>query len=302
MKFKAREGRRFSDFRGFRKCFALSYFISALVIFAFSSLFTTSSCTDLKELPPTAGPLLVLSPSEVYGEYPLKVSFAIKAIPSRGSIKEIIIDFGDGTIQDIKSELRNGEAVISHTYDRIGIFDVVLSALDEAGAGQVRKTIITNDRPEIKNFSSYADSEFLEPLSNFLPGDTVYIKASCYDRNGISNVIINWGDGTFTETTSCEGQHTYINEGDFEIEMTVIDANRFAPYPLSSSAKIKVSVFAQAGSMKNSPPDVSLTLEDVGSNGIKLGDGKAIGQTPLDVVVLIGTSDSDGSVQNVVID
>ncbi len=272
--------------------YAVAFLVFALV----------QSCTDLEELPPTAGPLLVLSPSEVYGEYPLDVSFVIKAIPSRGSIKQLIIDFGDGTIQDIKNKLQKGEVVISHTYDKLGVFQVVLSALDGAGSSQVQKDIITNDRPQIRELSTYKDKEFLEPASDFLPGDVVYLKGICYDRNGISNVIISWGDGTFTETTKCEGEHRYAEEGDFEIELIVIDANRFAPYPLSSSAKLKIGVFAQAGSQENSPPDISFIIEDAGSTAVFRSGNMVIGKAPLEIIALVGVSDKDGNVQEVIVD
>ena len=275
---------------------------SAQYLVVFLAFALAQSCTDLEELPPTAGPLLVLSPSEVYGEYPLEVSFVIKAIPSRGSIKQLIIDFGDGTIQDIKNKLRGGEVVISHTYDKLGIFQVVLSALDGAGSSQVQKEIITNDRPQIRALSTYKDREFLEPASDFLPGDVVYLKGICYDRNGISNVIISWGDGTFTETTECRGEHRYSDEGDFEIEVIVIDANRFAPYPLSTSAKLKIGVFAQAGSQENSPPDISFTIEDAGSTAVFRSGNMVIGKAPLEIIALVGVSDKDGSVQKVIVD
>lgn len=258
------------------------------------------SCTDLKELPPTAGPMLILSPSQNYGAFPMTVSFVIEAVPSRGSIKSLIIDYGDGAKEDIKDKLKDNKVVLTRTYENLGVFYVKLYGMDDSGASETGTTLITNDAPKIDNFSAYKDPDFFEPTSNFVPGDTVYVRALCSDMNGLSYVLFIWGDGEYTQSLSCQASHRYARSNDYNITIIVYDSNRFAPYPLSSSQTIEVSVFEGAGSSENIDPFVDFAYDYV-KNGIVFGNS-VVGVATLEVGVFIGVSDLDSDLQRVFID
>ncbi|MCS7213764.1 MAG: hypothetical protein NZ927_06050 [Candidatus Calescibacterium sp.] len=273
---------------------------SKKVLFFISCSVWLYSCTDLKELPPTAGPMLVITPSQNYGNFPLTVSFSIEAIPSRGSIKNLIIDYGDGTRESIKDKLKDNKVTLTKTYERLGVFYVKLYGMDDSGAAETQETIITNDAPKIEKFSAYKDPDFVEPTSNFVPGDTVYVKAVCSDMNGISYVLFIWGDGEYTQAENCEASHRYLLGGDYNITIIVYDSNRFAPYPLSASQTIEVSVFEGAGSSENVSPLIFFDYDYV-RGGVILGNS-VFGVVPLDIGIFLGVADVDSDVQRIFVD
>lgn len=271
------------------------------IFFVSIFVFNLVSCTDLKELPPTAGPMLVLSPSKNYDAFPMTVSFTVEAIPSRGSIKYLIIDYGDGTQENIKDKLKDNRVVLTRTYEKLGVFYVRLYGMDDSGASETGTTIITNDAPKIENFSAYKDPDFLEPTSNFIPGDLVYVKALCSDMNGISYVLFIWGDGEYTRAESCQASHRYIRGGDYKVIMIVYDSNRFAPYPLSSSQTIELSVFESAGSSENIAPVIDIAYDYV-KNATYVGPSTVVGVAPVEVGIFLGVSDLDSDVQKIFVD
>jgi hypothetical protein len=260
----------------------------------FSSTFTF--CTDLNKLPPTAGPIILLSPSETYGEFPLTVSFQISAIPSRGKIKKLIIDYGDGVQEDITGKIKSDKVSLTKTYERLGAFEVQVVGSDESGAAYAKTTIIVNDKPSIGDIIVARDEIFTERTSNFSPGDIVYLKALCKDTHGISKVIIDWGDGNIEETTKCTGEHRYVKEGDYTLSLLVLDDNKFAPYPLSNSVSLKISVFAGGSNPEDFPPNIFGSIEKISEpeREVFKGSDTAIGIAPFTVQIIIGIIDSEG--------
>ncbi len=260
----------------------------------FSSTFTF--CTDLNKLPPTAGPIILLSPSETYGEFPLTVSFQISAIPSRGQIKKLIIDYGDSVQEDITSKIKSDKVSLTKTYERLGAFEVQVVGSDESGAAYAKTTIIVNDKPSIGDVIVAKDELFTERTSNFSPGDIVYFKALCQDTHGISKVIIDWGDGNIEEKGDCIGQHRYIKEGDYTLSLLVLDDNKFAPYPLSNFVSLKISVFAGGSNPENFPPNIFGSVEKIlePEKEVFKGSDEAVGIAPFTVQIIIGIIDSDG--------
>lgn len=266
---------------------------------AFSALLFYS-CVNLEELPSTAGPMLIISPSQNYGAFPMVVSFVIEAIPSRGSIKNLVIDYGDGSQENVKDRLKDNKVVLTKTYESLGIFYVKLYGMDDSGASETSTVIITNDAPKIEAFRSYKDSDFSEPTSDFVPGDVVYVKALCTDMNGLSHVIFLWGDGEHTRTDKCEASHRYSVRGDYNVTIIVYDANKFAPYPFSSSQTIRISVFEGAGSAENFEPFVHLTYEYV--KGGERSYFGVMGVAPLEVGIIVGVADLDSGLRSVFVD
>jgi hypothetical protein len=271
---------------------------SSIIIFSLFNLLLLLyfiRCSNEKP-PPEGGPFILLSPSQTYGEIPLTVSFNITVIPSSGKIKKLIIDYGNGTQEDITNSIKGDKVAVTKTYESLGVFEVQLIGMDDSGVSQAKTTIITNDRPTILNPITARDEDFAEITSEFSPGSIVYFKAICKDTNGISKVIIDWGDGSNEETNSCYGEHRYINEGDYTLKVLVLDDNKFAPYPLSASVEIVISVFSGAASPENSPPTIFGQVEKIlePEKEVYRNENMAIGIPPFTVQILIGVSDRDG--------
>jgi hypothetical protein len=163
-----------------------------IIIFLFLLLLLYFIRCSNEKPPPAGGPFILLSPSQTYGEIPLTVSFNITVIPSRGKIKKLIIDYGNGTQEDITNSIKGDKVALTKTYESLGVFEVQLIGMDDSGVSHAKTTIITNDRPTILNPTTARDEDFAERTSEFSPGSIVYFKATCKDTNGISKVIIDW--------------------------------------------------------------------------------------------------------------
>ncbi len=245
-------------------------------------------CTNLDKLPATSGPLLAVVPSRNYGEYPLSVSFLVRAIPSRGDISELILDYGDGEVEDIRSKLQGDKLILEHVYERPGVFYVRLYGKDKSGASRSESVIITNDKPMIINAQTYRSSNFTDPASDFVPGLPVYFRAICKDANGISVIIINWGDGQEEFLQECMGSHIYNAPGDYVISLYVYDDNRFAPYPLSNSVSLKIRVFEGAGVQLASSPFISVIYDYVKADSYQTYGDSILSTLPSEVGLYVG--------------
>jgi PKD repeat protein len=252
----------------------------------FASIILMAGCTDLEKIPPTGKPLVSITADKTYGEAPLNVSFTITAIPARGSIKKLVIDYGDGSSEDLTQKLKGDTISVSHEFKAIGVFTVRVAAMDENDNSQSEVQIITNDRPIISNLKAYSDSEYTKEATDFMPNTPVYIKATCIDADGI-RATIDWGDGTVEPSFGeCLGNHTYSKEGEYTIKVMVQD---YALQPLTNVASITVKV-RYGIPPTNNPPRVDIDLLN------------ASGEAPLTVTLYVGAIDVDGQVAEVKVD
>lgn len=254
-------------------------------------LLVAAGCVNLEEVPPTGQPFVSASADKVYGEAPLQVSFTITAIPARGSIQKLVIDYGDGSSEDLTQKISNNTVSVSHTYSSIGKFKVVVTASDKNGSSNTEIQITTNDKPIISNLKTYEDPGYTKEANEFLPYDTVYIKANCFDSSGLGQVLIDWGDGSVEQSQDCESSHQYSREGDYTIKITVYDMGVFAgaPEPLSNTASTTVNI-KYGIKPGNSAPNISVNAENTS------------GEAPLSVTIYVGVFDVDGEVKEVKVD
>jgi PKD repeat protein len=259
-------------------------FAAALLFIA--SIILIAGCTDLEKIPPTGKPLVSITADKTYGEAPLNVSFTVTAIPARGSIKKLVIDYGDGSSEDLTQKLKEDKVSVSHEFKAIGVFTVRVAAMDENDNSQSEVQIITNDRPIISNLKAYSDPGYTKEATDFMPNTPVYIKALCMDADGI-RATIDWGDGTVEPSfDGCSGNHTYSKEGEYTIKVMVQD---YALQPLTNVASITVKV-RYGIPPTNNPPELDIRLLN------------ASGEAPLTVTLYVGAIDVDGQVAEVKVD
>jgi PKD repeat protein len=258
-------------------------FTAPLLVLA--SIILMVGCTDLEKIPPTGKPLVSITADKTYGEAPLNVSFTVTAIPARGSIKKLVIDYGDGSSEDLTQKLKGDTISVSHEFKAIGVFTVRVAAMDENDNSQSEVQIITNDRPIISNLKAYSDPGYTKEATDFMPNTPVYIKALCMDADGIRTTI-DWGDGTVEPSFECSGSHLYSKEGEYTIKVMVQD---YALQPLTNVASITVKV-RYGIPPTNNPPELDIRLLN------------ASGEAPLTVTLYVGAIDVDGQVAEVKVD
>jgi PKD repeat protein len=247
--------------------------------------------TDLEKIPPTGKPFVSITADKTYGEAPLNVLFTITAIPARGSIKKLVIDYGDGSSEDLTQKLAEDKVSVSHEFKTIGTFRVRVAAMDQNGSAEAEMEITTNDKPIISNLKAYKVIYFpsySEIVTNeFMPGDNVRIRALCIDQNLPLYGLIDWGDGSIDQILGgCSGIHTYSAEGDYTIRLIVQDS---APQPLSNTASITVKV-RYSITPTNRPPELDIRLSSTA------------GEAPFSVTLYVGVADIDGQVAEVKVD
>ena len=255
------------------------------------SIILIVGCTNLEKMPPTGKPFVSITADKTYGEAPLNVSFTITAIPARGSIKKLMIDYGDGSSEDLTQKLKENKVYVSHEFKTIGTFRVRVAAIDQNGSAEAEIQITTNDRPIISNLKAYKviySPSYSEIVTNeFMPGDNVRIRALCIDQNPPFYGLIDWGDGSVDQILGgCSGIHTYSAEGDYTIRLIVQDS---APQPLSNTASITVKV-RYVITPTNRPPELDISLSSTA------------GEAPFSVTLYVGVADIDGQVAEVKVD
>jgi hypothetical protein len=202
-----------------------------------------------------------------------------------------VIDYGDGSSEDLTQKLKEDKVYVSHEFKAIGTFRVRVSAMDQNGSAEAEIQITANDRPIISNLKAYKVIYFpsySEIVTNeFMPGENVRIRALCIDQNPPFYGLIDWGDGTIDQIFGeCFGIHTYSAEGDYTIRLIVQDS---APQPLSNTASITVKV-RYVITPTNRPPELDISLSSTA------------GEAPFSTTLYIGVADIDGQVAEVKVD
>jgi len=135
---------------------------------------------------------------------------------SDGTIVSYQWDFGDG-------EMAAGSKV-EHTYTSQGKYKVTLTVTDNDGAQKSTYKYITvshagNNVPPVPSFTYSPSSPS--------PGDDVTFDASTsYDEDGTIQLYIwDWGDGSTEEKTLPTAVHSWGNDGEYTVTLTVRDNN-----------------------------------------------------------------------------
>jgi PKD repeat protein len=215
--------------------------------------------------PPTC-PTFTVSPTT--GPAPLNVTASGSCSDPENDITSTTITWGDGTSTPGTSG--------AHTYSTAGSFTVTLTATDSAGntgsSASQTVTVQTQNHPPTCTLQVSPDHGNA-PLP-------VTASGNCTDpQNQAMTTVLNWGDGTTTNSTS--GTHTFTTPGNFMVVLTATDSGG-----LSGSASHNVTV----SQTQNLPPTCSLSVSPTG------------GQVPVTVTVTPNCSDPENDISSIVVD
>jgi len=154
--------------------------------------------------------VIVTIPTQAQGEYPLTVTF--DATRSSGDIAEYLWVFGDGATA-------SGPAV-EHTYAERGVYTAFLAVVDrDGGTEQAQTTIWVHSKRPVARFT-------ISSASGVKVGQTVTFDASeSYDPDGtVAEYVWDFGDGSWTSTSTLTAHHTYGQVGQYTVALVVKDA------------------------------------------------------------------------------
>jgi len=148
-------------------------------------------------------PNFSVAPSE--GCFPLNTEFIDASTSLYGIVNHWEWDFGDGQIND---QLSNP----THLYEEEGYFDVMVTATDDIGCSATLKL----------------DSlvEVYRPIASFITLDTLSCSAHAVNFSNTSTgkgLNFHWDFGDGQTSTEEEPNHTYVQEGTYDICLTVTD-------------------------------------------------------------------------------
>lgn len=174
-------------------------------------LLTGCSLNDIMSGLVNQVPEAVIDASPRKGNAPLTVKFNASYSHDDGTIASYHWDFGDP-----HDTVPTSEAVASHSYTLPGTYLVKLTVTDDKGEiGCEKVAISVKNPPPVASFA----------VSNELPraGETVIFDASeSYDSNGeIGSYAWKFGDGN--TGSGVETSHTYMEDGDYDVTLTVTD-------------------------------------------------------------------------------
>ncbi|MCK4477127.1 PKD domain-containing protein, partial [Candidatus Bathyarchaeota archaeon] len=125
-----------------------------------------------------------------------------------GAIVSYFWNFGDGT--------NATSVIVSHAYTDNGTYTVTLTVTDDDGAtatASSTKTVL--NRPPIASFTESAETVYT--------GETIYFDASdSYDPDG-TTVSYFWDFGDGTNATGVTVDHSYANDGNYTVTLTITD-------------------------------------------------------------------------------
>jgi hypothetical protein len=181
-----------------------------------------------------------------------------------------VIDWGDGTTDyaivsgggNPYSYSFNG----SHTYAQNGSYSVTVSVTDQngsTGTSNAATATVTNVAPTV-------DTPFVSPAKTTEGTETGFsVSGTFFDPAGALDqpytAVVNWGDGTPTDTASVDvnsfsysfnGNHTYAEEGTYNVTVSVTDKD--GATGVSNASSVTVSHVVPIVTNTNDSGDGSL--------------------------------------------
>jgi KaiC/GvpD/RAD55 family RecA-like ATPase/PKD repeat protein len=136
---------------------------------------------------------------------------ATNSYDADGQIESYFWDFGDG--------LTGTGNIATHAYADNGTYTVKLTTTDNDGLKDTAQDTII-----VQNRSPFA--QFTESASTGYTGETIYFNASdSYDPDG-HIIDFFWDFGDRTNATGMTAIHTYIEDGNYTVELTVTDDDK----------------------------------------------------------------------------
>ncbi|MCA9515086.1 MAG: hypothetical protein KC635_09110, partial [Myxococcales bacterium] len=147
------------------------------------------------------------------------------ADPGVLDVVSVTIDFGDGTPHVQSTVTGSGDVALSHVYRIDGDFVVKVTAVDDLGAGVVDSFTV-----DVRNVNPLVTAGGDVALAE---GSTLTRTATFADPGGdVWSAAIDYGDGSaptlvqgVTPGTPIALQHTYVNEGEHVVRVTVTEAH-----------------------------------------------------------------------------
>ncbi len=156
-------------------------------------------------------PIAVIRADKYYGEAPLEVEFdASESFDPDGSIIEYLWDFGDGA--------KGSGVIVKHTFEESKEYEVKLTVVDDSG-------LIGETSVKIQvSLTQYAPVAIIsaDPWFGFAPLTVTFDASESTDPDGnIVSYEWNFGDGTTSTEKTVE--HTYTQQGNYTVTLTVTD-------------------------------------------------------------------------------
>ena len=165
----------------------------------------TKTFTIQKNKPPTAD--FTYTPEEPTDVEDIKFDASLSNDPE-GNIENYTWDFGDGTIKYGK--------VVYHRYEDNGQYTVKLSVKDNKGAtDSVSKQIIVKNDPPKAMFTHFPDKPKI--------GEEVQFNSSLSSDEDGNIVSWQWDFGDGNTSTEQNPTHVYLEEGTYNVTLTVTD-------------------------------------------------------------------------------
>ena len=200
-------------------------------------------------------PIAIADATPSSGGMPLEVSFTGSSSTDGNGLSSYSWDFKDGSISTLADP--------NHTFTDAGIYEVILTVVDEAGLTSVDTVMITVTETANEAPNANVDAN---PKSGNAPLEVSFIGSGSTDDHAISSYLWDFKDGS--TATEADPKHTFIAQGDYEVLLTVKDENG-----LTSQETILISV----ANAENVAPiavvtsnaiagDAPVTIQFIGSN------------------------------------
>ncbi|WP_157483764.1 PKD domain-containing protein, partial [Maribacter hydrothermalis] len=189
----------------------LEYNVTLTVTDANGLTNTQTALITVNDLPNEA-PVAAISANPISGNSPLTVNFTGSNSTDDNGIVSYLWDFADGTTSDIANP--------THTFNNILDYNVTLTVTDANGESNMTSiTISVNDLPNEAPVAIISAN----PISGNSPLTVDFTGSNSTDDNGIVIYLWDFADGTTSDLAN--PTHTFNNILDYNVTLTVTDAN-----------------------------------------------------------------------------
>jgi PKD repeat protein len=197
-----------------------TYTITGTITDSFGNTSVVSSTVSVN---PTALALTITPPTTLPSAgLPAVFTIGVGTLPAGDAVRNIHLDWGDGTALDLGAISANTTA--SHVYKAAGTYTVTGTLTDTAGnsvSNSTSVTVIPVPRPTI----------IITPSP--VPGKvgtqtTLSIQVTVASGISVQDLLVNFGDGTSADlggATSASVPHVYTTIGTFTVTVTVLDTS-----------------------------------------------------------------------------
>lgn len=223
----------------------------------------------------TQRPVAQLTASPASGVAPLAVRFTVDGLDPDGTVANWTLDFGEGAPLNGPGSLFEGPAAYetTHTYQRNGTFEVVLTLRDNLGATGVNRTLVVVEAPPNRPPQARFEAA---PTTAPRKGQSLSFVDTSTDLD-FADEPVHWewdfGDGVRVCCDRKTVTHAYGSVGRFVVRLTVRDT-------LGEPAAVELPI-----DVRGETPRVLLAPNNTG------------GRAPWPVSFTLDARDPDGGIQ-----